>query len=60
MAFMAEGGFDIDNWPHLAAWPGRLKAMPSFALPYELILSKDREFDPADQQDRVKSAPLRS
>ena len=20
MVFMAEGGFDIDNWPHLAAW----------------------------------------
>ena len=47
MVFMAEGGFDIDNWPHLAAWAGRLKAMPGFALPYELIPSKDREFDPA-------------
>jgi glutathione S-transferase len=46
MVFMAEGGFDIDNWPHLAAWAGRLKAMPGFALPYELIPSKDREFDP--------------
>jgi len=23
MVFMAEGGFDIDNWPHLAAWAGR-------------------------------------
>jgi glutathione S-transferase len=47
MVFMAEGGFDIDNWPHLAAWAGRLKSMPGFALPYELIPSKDREFDPA-------------
>jgi len=47
MVFMTEGGFDIDNWPHLAAWAGRLKAMPGFALPYELIPSKDREFDPA-------------
>ena len=47
MAFMAEGGFDIDNWPHLAAWAGRLKAMPGFALPHQLIPSKNREFDPA-------------
>ena len=47
MVFMAEGGFDIDNWPHLAAWAERLKAMPGFALPYQLIPSKDREFDPA-------------
>ena len=46
MVFMAEGGFDITNWPHLEAWVGRLKAMPGFALPYELIPSKDREFDP--------------
>jgi len=46
MVFMAEGGFDMDDWPHLAAWAGRLKAMPGFALPYELIPSKDREFDP--------------
>jgi hypothetical protein len=45
MVFMAEGGFDIDNWPHLAAWAGRLKAIPGFALSYELIPSNDREFD---------------
>ena len=46
MVFMAEGGFDIANWPSLDAWSRRLKAMPSFALPYDLIPSKDREFDP--------------
>ena len=46
MVFMAEGGFEIANWPHLEAWAERLKAMPGFALPYELIPSKDREFDP--------------
>jgi glutathione S-transferase len=43
---MAEGGFDIANWPNLKEWAERLKAMPGFALPYELIPSKDREFDP--------------
>src|SRR6266550_5520634 len=46
MVFMAEGGFDIANWPYLEAWSQRLKAMPGFALPYDLIPSKDREFDP--------------
>jgi glutathione S-transferase len=46
MAFMAEGGFDIANWPDLEAWSQRLKAMPGFALPYDLIPSKDREYDP--------------
>jgi glutathione S-transferase len=47
MVFMAEGGFEIGNWPHLEAWANRIKAMPGFALPYDLIPSKDREFDPA-------------
>jgi len=46
MVFMAEGGFDIARWPHLLAWSERLKAMPGFALPYDLIPSKDREYDP--------------
>jgi glutathione S-transferase len=47
MVFMAEGGFEIGNWPHLEAWAARLKAMPGFALPYDLIPSKDREYDAA-------------
>jgi glutathione S-transferase len=46
MVFMTEGGFEIANWPHLEAWANRIKAMPGFALPYDLIPSKDREFDP--------------
>src|ERR1700761_2650172 len=47
MGFMAEGGMNIENWPHLLAWANRIKAMPGFALPYDLIPSKDREYDPA-------------
>jgi glutathione S-transferase len=43
MVFMAEGGLEIGNWPHLEAWAGRLKAMPGLALPYDLIPSKDRK-----------------
>lgn len=46
MVFMAEGGMNIEDWPHLLAWSNRLKAMPGFALPYDLIPSRDREFDP--------------
>jgi glutathione S-transferase len=47
MVFMAEGGFDIARWPNLLAWSDRLKAMPGFALPYDLIPKKDQEIDPA-------------
>jgi glutathione S-transferase len=47
MVFMAEGGFEIGNWPHLEAWANRLKSMPGFALPYDLIPSKDREYEAA-------------
>ena len=47
MVFMAEGGLDINRWPNLLAWSERLKAMPGFALPYDVIPKKDHEFDPA-------------
>ncbi len=47
MVFMAEGGLDIDRWPNLVAWSNRLKAMPGFALPYDLIPKKDAELGPA-------------
>lgn len=47
MVFMAEGGFDIAQWPRLQAWSERLKAMPGFALPYDLIPKKDAELGPA-------------
>ena len=46
MVFMAEGGFDITRWPNLLLWSERLKAMPGFALPYDLIPKKDLEVEP--------------
>src|SRR5271157_5164821 len=46
MVFMAEGGMDIAEYPNVLAWSQRLKALPGFALPYDLIPSKDREFEP--------------
>jgi glutathione S-transferase len=55
MVFMAEGGFEIGDWPHLEAWAARLKAMPGFALPYDLIPSKDREFPAAPHYSPVRS-----
>jgi len=47
MVFMAEGGIDIAQWPNVEAWSLRLKAMPGFALPYDLIPKKDQEMVPA-------------
>jgi glutathione S-transferase len=47
MVFMAEGGMEITNWPNIVAWSDRLKGMPGFALPYDLIPKKDREMVPA-------------
>lgn len=47
MVFMAEGGFDIANWPNVQAWSQRLAAMEGFALPYDLTPKKDCAFDPA-------------
>ncbi len=46
MVFMAEGGFDIARWPRLLAWSERIKGMPGFALPYDLIPKKDAELGP--------------
>ena len=46
MVFMAEGGIDIGRFPHLLAWSRRLAAMPGFALPYDLVPKRDREFAP--------------
>jgi glutathione S-transferase len=43
MAFMSEGGMDIAAWPNVQVWSQRLKAMPGFALPYDLIPKKDQE-----------------
>lgn len=45
--FMAEGGLELERRPNLQAWWRRLAALPGFALPYELIPKRDREFDPA-------------
>ncbi|MGO8918271.1 MAG: glutathione S-transferase family protein [Stellaceae bacterium] len=47
MVFMAEGGIDITRWPHVEAWSLRLKSMPGFALPYDLIPKRDQEIVPA-------------
>jgi glutathione S-transferase len=49
MVFMAEGGLDITRWPNLLTWSERLKAMPGFALPYDLIPKKDREIAGAER-----------
>ena len=55
MVFMAEGGFEIAKWPNVEAWSNRLKAMPGFALPYDLIPKKDQEFPARLAAPREKS-----
>src|SRR5260221_12830373 len=47
MVFMAEGGFDIANWPYLEAWSQRLKAMAGFGLPSHLLPTQEGRFQPA-------------
>ncbi|MFO1081271.1 MAG: glutathione S-transferase family protein [Reyranellaceae bacterium] len=42
--FLEEGGMSDQGRPHLAAWRARIRAMPGFAPPYELIPKKDAEF----------------
>jgi len=44
MVFMSEGGIDIGRWRNVEAWSNRLKAMPGFALPYDLIPKQDHDF----------------
>jgi len=46
MVFMAEGGMNIENWPNILRWSEQLRALPGFALPYDLIPKKDTEFEP--------------
>jgi glutathione S-transferase len=46
MVFAAEGGIDLAHWPNVEAWSLRLKAMPGFALPYNLIPKHDQEIMP--------------
>jgi glutathione S-transferase len=46
MVFMAEGGMDIGRWFNVEAWSRRLKAMPGFALPADLIPKRDQEMVP--------------
>ncbi|MEZ5909599.1 MAG: glutathione S-transferase family protein [Hyphomicrobiaceae bacterium] len=44
MVFMAEGGFEREQWPNLARWWAAITALPGFALPYDLIPKRDTEF----------------
>jgi glutathione S-transferase len=47
MVFMHEGGIEITTWPNIVAWSNRLKAMPGFQLPYDLIPKADQVMAPA-------------
>jgi glutathione S-transferase len=59
MVSMAEGGFEMGHWPHLEAWAARLKAMPGFALPYDLIPARTESSRQRHTTRRNKMPPTR-
>jgi len=37
-----DGGFDLANYPHVAAWAKRVRELPGFALPEQVLPSESR------------------
>jgi glutathione S-transferase len=44
---MGEAGMEISRWANMEAWSRRLKALPGFALPYDLIPKRDQVMVPS-------------
>jgi glutathione S-transferase len=47
MVFMGEAGMEIARWANVEAWSRRLKVLPGFALPYDLIPKRDQVMVPS-------------
>ena len=45
-AFARLGRIELMRWPQVAAWSGRIEAMPGWAAPLELLPMADAEFAP--------------
>ncbi|MEQ8345833.1 MAG: glutathione S-transferase family protein [Sneathiellaceae bacterium] len=43
IAQMDEAGLSEGDWPNLAAWAMRLRALPGYAAPYDLLPERDAE-----------------
>jgi glutathione S-transferase len=39
----AEGGIDLAPYPNVTAWAGRVKALPGYQAPYDLLPTADRD-----------------
>jgi glutathione S-transferase len=45
IAFAEICHMEIGRWPNVAAWAGRMRALPGYRPPFELLAMKDLEFD---------------
>lgn len=43
VAFAKLSGRELAEWPHVAAWAGRIEALPGFAAPFDLLAMQDAE-----------------
>jgi glutathione S-transferase len=43
IAFADLCAFDIPRWPNVARWYARLKALPGFKMPFDLLPMQDEE-----------------
>ncbi len=43
IAFAEVCGFDLSRWPKVADWAGRLKSLPGFLAPFDLLVMRDTE-----------------
>ena len=41
IAFAEVCGFDLERWPNVAKWAARLRALPGFARPFDLLPMHD-------------------
>jgi len=46
IAFAKLTGRDLAAWPSVAAWAGRIEALPGFAAPFDLLAMQDAEINP--------------
>jgi len=46
IAFAKLSGRDLAEWPNVDAWAGRIKALPGFAAPFDLLAMQDAEIAP--------------
>ena len=43
VAFAEVCGFDLKRWPNVAGWAQKIKSLPCFKAPFELLAMADAE-----------------